>query len=55
VRAGSIWPKRRAWRITWKVATSAAGCPWPCKIADVFDQYLLYRDDWLAAWERNES
>jgi len=24
------------------------------KIADVFDQYLLYRDDWLAAWERNE-
>ncbi|TBU91189.1 exodeoxyribonuclease V subunit gamma [Phytopseudomonas dryadis] len=21
------------------------------KIADVFDQYLLYRDDWLAAWE----
>ncbi len=25
------------------------------KIADVFDQYLLYRDDWLAAWERSES
>ena len=24
------------------------------KIADVFDQYLLYRDDWLAAWESNE-
>lgn len=24
------------------------------RIADVFDQYLLYRDDWLAAWERNE-
>lgn len=24
------------------------------KIADVFDQYLLYRDDWLAAWERSE-
>lgn len=24
------------------------------KIADVFDQYLLYRDDWLAAWERNQ-
>ncbi len=24
------------------------------KIADVFDQYLLYRDDWLAAWERQE-
>jgi exodeoxyribonuclease V gamma subunit len=24
------------------------------KIADVFDHYLLYRDDWLAAWERNE-
>ena len=24
------------------------------KIADVFDQYLLYRDDWLAAWERND-
>jgi exodeoxyribonuclease V gamma subunit len=23
------------------------------KIADVFDQYLLYRDDWLAAWERD--
>lgn len=22
------------------------------KIADVLDQYLLYRDDWLAAWER---
>ncbi|HAW22691.1 MAG TPA: exodeoxyribonuclease V subunit gamma, partial [Pseudomonas sp.] len=25
------------------------------KIADVFDQYLLYRDDWLAAWERGET
>ena len=24
------------------------------RIADVFDQYLLYRDDWLAAWERQE-
>ncbi|MCW3147536.1 exodeoxyribonuclease V subunit gamma [Stutzerimonas stutzeri] len=25
------------------------------KIADTFDQYLLYRDDWLAAWERGEA
>ncbi|EMD98494.1 exodeoxyribonuclease V subunit gamma [Pseudomonas stutzeri] len=25
------------------------------KIADVFDQYLLYRDDWLAAWERGHT
>lgn len=25
------------------------------KIADVFDQYLLYRDDWLASWERGET
>lgn len=25
------------------------------KIADVFDQYLLYRDDWLGAWERGET
>lgn len=24
------------------------------KIADTFDQYLLYRDDWLGAWERGE-
>lgn len=24
------------------------------RIADVFDQYLQYRDDWLAAWERGE-
>ncbi|MET1079433.1 MAG: exodeoxyribonuclease V subunit gamma [Pseudomonas sp.] len=24
------------------------------RIADVFDQYLLFRDDWLAAWEREE-
>ncbi|TWH71385.1 DNA helicase/exodeoxyribonuclease V gamma subunit [Azomonas agilis] len=24
------------------------------KIADVFDQYLLYRDDWLAAWEQGK-
>lgn len=24
------------------------------RIADVFDQYLLYRDDWLDAWERGE-
>ena len=24
------------------------------RIADVFDQYLLYRDDWLAAWESNQ-
>ncbi|MCF7201248.1 exodeoxyribonuclease V subunit gamma [Pseudomonas oligotrophica] len=25
------------------------------RIADTFDQYLLYRDDWLAAWERGET
>ncbi len=25
------------------------------KIADVFDQYLLYRDDWLAAWEHQQT
>lgn len=25
------------------------------RIADVYDQYLLYRDDWLAAWERGET
>jgi len=25
------------------------------KIADTFDQYLLYRDDWLSAWERGET
>lgn len=25
------------------------------RIADVFDQYLLYRDDWLAAWERGAT
>lgn len=24
------------------------------RIADVFDQYLLYRDDWLAAWESGQ-
>jgi len=24
------------------------------RIADVYDQYLLYRDDWLATWERGE-
>jgi len=24
------------------------------RIADVFDQYLLYRNDWLAAWERGQ-
>jgi len=24
------------------------------RIADTFDQYLLYRDDWLAGWERNQ-
>ena len=24
------------------------------RIADVYDQYLLYREDWLAAWERGE-
>jgi len=25
------------------------------KIADVFDQYLVYRPDWLMAWERGEN
>lgn len=25
------------------------------RIADTFDQYLLYRDDWLGAWERGET
>ncbi|MGB0866707.1 MAG: exodeoxyribonuclease V subunit gamma [Granulosicoccaceae bacterium] len=25
------------------------------KIADVFDQYLVYRPDWLLAWEQGES
>jgi len=24
------------------------------RIADVFDQYLVYRPDWIAAWERDE-
>ncbi|PTU74413.1 exodeoxyribonuclease V subunit gamma [Pseudomonas mangrovi] len=24
------------------------------RIADVFDQYLLFRDDWLEAWERGQ-
>ena len=24
------------------------------KLADVFDQYLVYRPDWVAAWERDE-
>jgi exodeoxyribonuclease V gamma subunit len=25
------------------------------KIADVFDQYLMYRPDWIEAWEGNEN
>lgn len=25
------------------------------RIADVFDQYLVYREDWIAAWERGET
>ena len=25
------------------------------QIADIFDQYLVYRPDWIAAWESNES
>lgn len=25
------------------------------KLADVFDQYLVYRPDWVAAWENGES
>lgn len=25
------------------------------RIADIFDQYLVYRPDWLAAWERNQA
>jgi len=25
------------------------------KIADLFDQYLVYRPDWIAAWESNEN
>lgn len=26
-----------------------------CRIADVFDQYLVYRPDWIEAWEAGES
>ncbi len=26
-----------------------------CRIADVFDQYLLYRPDWIEAWEAGRS
>ncbi|WP_299006252.1 exodeoxyribonuclease V subunit gamma [uncultured Shewanella sp.] len=25
------------------------------RIADIFDQYLVYRPDWIAAWENNEA
>ncbi len=25
------------------------------RIADIFDQYLVYRPDWIAAWEANEA
>ncbi len=25
------------------------------RIADLFDQYLIYRPDWMAAWERGET
>ncbi|WP_037442979.1 exodeoxyribonuclease V subunit gamma [Shewanella mangrovi] len=25
------------------------------RIADIFDQYLVYRPDWIAAWEANEQ
>ncbi|MCE9687433.1 exodeoxyribonuclease V subunit gamma [Shewanella sp. AS16] len=25
------------------------------RIADIFDQYLVYRPDWILGWERNES
>jgi exodeoxyribonuclease V gamma subunit len=25
------------------------------RVADVFDQYLVYREDWIAAWERGET
>jgi len=25
------------------------------KIADLFDQYLVYRPDWIAQWERNDN
>nr|WP_086939279.1 exodeoxyribonuclease V subunit gamma [Thaumasiovibrio occultus] len=25
------------------------------KIADIFDQYLVYRPDWIAAWEKGET
>ncbi len=26
-----------------------------CRIADVLDQYLLYRPDWIASWEQGEQ
>jgi exodeoxyribonuclease V gamma subunit len=25
------------------------------RVADVFDQYLVYREDWITAWERGET
>ena len=25
------------------------------KVADLFDQYLVYRPEWIAAWEENND
>ena len=43
-RASNPWPASCA------TATPAAGCSWPQRLADLFDQYQVYRSDWLEAW-----
>ncbi|MBO1925803.1 exodeoxyribonuclease V subunit gamma [Staphylococcus epidermidis] len=35
-------------------ASRSACCSW-LKLADLFDQYQIYRADWLAAWEQGED
>lgn len=35
----------------WQAADAAGRYELAWRVADVFDQYLIYRPDWLAAWE----
>ncbi|MDP2227291.1 MAG: exodeoxyribonuclease V subunit gamma [Moraxellaceae bacterium] len=36
----------------WQAADAAGRYELAWRVADVFDQYLIYRPDWLAAWEK---
>jgi exodeoxyribonuclease V gamma subunit len=37
----------------WQAADARGRYELAWRVADIFDQYLIYRPDWIAAWEKN--